>query len=435
MHKKIPSKKIVISILGMVFLLTNLHAVLADDYTSGSFTVRNPLFGNGGTSDASYTSFSVTGIVGQIAPGESTSGSFVAEGGFEYFDGYLPVSQNWRWYDDEGSETPTTDLALENVAPSDVANNNTIKLRLTLNDETGIAGTDTKIRLQFSEHSDFSEDVEDVVESWNCVGNSFWCYGDGTDLDNSDITTQVLSDSTATGTHNEAGTSTTSFDIPGGEQTEMEFTIKSDGPRVNTTYYFRAYNASTSEPILIGTGESYPSLATAGASLSFTISGLGSGTATEGITTDAATTPTSIPFGELLFDTETETAQRIQVTTNATEGYQLFVYERQGLLHYTGDQIDPVTGTNVAPATWAAGCSSVGCYGYHPGDDTLSGGSTRFSTDNTYAQFDGTAREVAYSPVPVDTETIDMVYKIEVTDQQIGGQYAGTISYIITPVF
>jgi hypothetical protein len=435
MYGDIPSKKVAITLIGMVFLLTNLHAVLADDYTSGSFIMRNPLFGSGGTEEATSTSFTVTGILGQVSPGQSSSGSFLTESGFEYFDGYTPTTMNWRWYDDEGNETPSSALAAENVSPSDVQNNNTIKLRLTLNDQTGIAGTDTKIRLQFSEYSDFSQDVEDVVESWSCLGSSLWCYGDGTDSDNDLITTQVLSDSTAVGTHNEAGTSTTSFDIPGGERTEMEFTIKSDGPKVNTTYYFRAYNASTSEPILIEAGETYPSLATAGANLSFTITGLPSATTTEGITTDAATTPTSIPFGDLEFNTEIELAQRIEITTNATEGYQLFVYERQGLLHYTGDQIDPVTGTNPTPSSWAAGCVSVGCYGYHAGDDTLSSASTRFSADNTYAQFDGIPREVAYSPIPVDTETVDMVYKIEVTEDQTGGQYEGTISYIVTPVF
>lgn len=435
MYGNLPQRKITATLLVMIFLLTNLHAALADDYTSSSFIVRNPLFGDGGTEEASSASFTVTGIAGQVAPGESSSGNFTTESGFEYFDGYTPRSQNWRWYDDEGNETPSSALAAENVAPSDVLNANTIKLRLTLNDQTGVAGTDTKIRLQFSEYSDFSQDVEFVRESWGCTGNSFWCYGDGTDNDNDAITSQVLSDSTATGTHNEAGTSTTSFDVPGGEATEMEFTLLSDGPRVNTTYYFRAYNASTSEPVLLGTGETYPSLATAGASLSFTISGLPTATTTEGITTDAATTPTSIPFGELPFNTEIETAQRLNITTNATEGYQLFVFERQGLLHYGGDQIDPVTGTNASPTTWAAGCSSVGCYGYHAGDDTLAGGSTRFSVDNTFAQFETAAREVGYSPTPVDEETIDMVYKIEVSESQTGGHYEGTIGYIITPVF
>jgi len=249
--------------------------------------------------------------------------------------------------------------------------------------------------------------------------------------------TLLLTDSTATSTHNEAGTSTTSFDLRGGEASEIEFTIKTDGPRVNTTYYFRAYNASTSAPILLGDGESYPSLATAGSNLSFTISGISSGQTTEGVTTDVATTPSSVPFGELTFSSETEAAQRLDITTNATDGYQIFVYEAQGLLHPSGNQIDPVTTTNPTPGTWAAGCTggADGCYGYHAGDDALSAGSTRFAADNSYAQFDSTPREVAYSAIPTDGDTVDMVYKVQVQDTQVGGIYESNITYIIVPVF
>ena len=421
--------------LAMSFLF--MHVVEAVDYTSGNFTIRNPNFGIGGTHNATSSSFTLTGIAGQNAPGPSSGGGFTAETGFEYFDGYTPRSQNWRWYDDEASETPTSDLAGENITPSDVANNNTIKLRLTINDQTGIAGTDTKMRLQFSEYSDFSQDVLFVREGWECTGNALFCFGDGVDADNDLMSTLVLTDSTATSTHNESGTSTTSFDLRGGQASEIEFTIKSDGPRVNTTYYFRAYNASTSEPILLGDGESYPSLVTAGSNLSFTISGLGSGQSTEGVTTDVATTPSSIPFGELTFGAETEAAQRLSITTNATEGYQVFVYERQALLHTSGNQIDPVTTTNPTPGTWAAGCTggASGCYGYHTGDDALAAGSSRFAADNTFAQFDSTPREVAYSAIPTDGDTVDMVYKIEVQEEQVGGTYESNIAYIVVPVF
>jgi hypothetical protein len=415
------------------FVLNVVHAV---DYTSSNFTVRNPNFGVGGTHNATSTNFTMTGIVGQTAPGASSGETFTAETGFEYFDGYTPRSQNWRWYDDETNETPTTPLAGENVTPSDVTNNNTIKLRLTLGDQTGIAGTDTKIRLQFSEYSDFSQDVEFVRESWNCQGNSFFCYGDGVDVDNDLMTVLLLADSTATSTHNESGTSTTSFDLRGGESSEIEFTIKTDGPRVNTTYYFRAYNASTSEPILLGEGESYPSLVTGGSNLSFTISGVSSGQTTEGITTDVDTSASAVPFGELTFGAETEAVQRLNISTNATEGYQVFVFERQGLVHPSGNQIDPISTTNPSPGTWAAGCGvAEGCYGYHSGDDTLAAGSARFAPDNTYAQFDTVPREIAYSAIPTDNDAIDMVYKIEVQEQQVGGLYESNIAYIIVPVF
>ncbi len=440
MHKK-SAKKYLLSeasiALTLLMSFIALNVVHATDYTSSNFIVRNPNFGIGGTHNATSTNFVMTGTLGQTAPGASSGDNFTAETGFQYFDGFEPRSQNWRWYDDENNETPTVALAGENITPSDVANNNTIKLRLTLGDQTGVAGTDTKIKLQFSEYSDFSQDVYDVVEGWNCQGNSFFCYGDGVDADNDLMTTLLLTDSTATSTHNESGTSTTSFDLRGGEASEIEFTIKTDGPRVNTTYYFRAYNASTSEPILLGEGESYPSIITAGSNLSFTISGISSGEVTEGITTDIDTTANTIPFGELSFGEETEAAQRLDITTNATEGYQIFVFERQQLTHPSGNQIDPITTTNPAPGTWAAGCSALatGCYGYHTGDDSLAAGSARFAPDNTYAQFDSIPREVAYSAIPTDGDVVDMIYKIEVQEGQVGGLYESNIAYIIVPVF
>lgn len=429
----------------LFILLTALVPIAsADDYTSTNFTSRNPLtniFGGYGTS----TGFSFFSSGGQSVTGESTSLSFKLQSGFLYFSNFTPASQNWRWYDDESSETPTSALADEEVSPANIANNNVIKLRLTIKETADFGNADTKYKLQFSEYSDFSQDVVTVVESGSCLVNSIWCYAEGGGADNGVITTKVLSDADSCsgsvgngcGTHNESGTLGGSFMHKKITTPEFEFTIKARGAEQSRTYFFRAFDVTNNQAVPLNTGESYPSLATGDATLSISVSGLGSGTATQGITTDITTTPTSIPYGNLSIGSEIEAAQRISVSTNANEGYQIFAFQQQNFLSTTGAEIEPITGTNPVPTSWTGGCSvlATGCWGYHTGDATLAGGSTRFAANDTYARLETDAKEVAFNAFPVTNETTDMVYKVQVTNQQVAGAYQSSISYVIVPTF
>lgn len=352
--------------------------------------------------------------------------------------GYNPKAQNWRWYDDENNETPAAAMAGENVSPSNnIVNGNIIKLRLTINEVNGLAGTNIKFKIQFSEFSDFSQGVSDAVEIGSCVANSLWCYGNGVDNDDDVIVTRLLSDSTANGRHNESGASASTYDPPASTPVEFEFTLKHAGARANVTYFFRAYDVINNNAVTLNTGETNPSLSTEGAGLTFTVDGLSSGTVTEGIITDVGTTPTAVSFGNLAFDTETEAAQRLTVATNATEGYQLFLFQRQGFLRTGGSEIPPVAGTNAVPSSWTVGCSSSakGCYGYHAGDDTLEGGSARFAANDTYAQLESSPKEISFSSIPVASESNDVVYKVKVTNKQEAGSYESSIVYIVVPAF
>lgn len=359
--------------------------------------------------------------------------------------GFRPKSQNWRWYDDETSETPTIALAGENIAPTNIENVNPLKLRMSIKETANIAGTNVKFKLQFSEMSDFSSGVFTVDATSTCSGGSVWCYSDGGGTDNGVITTKVLSDPDACsggagngcGTHNEASSTPSTFTQAASSATEYEFTIKRSGASPNTVYYFRAYDTVNDVPVPLNTGESYPSLTTRGGTLSFAVSGLSSGTATEGVTTDITTTPTAIPFGTLSFGAEVEGAQRLTTTTDASHGYQIFLRQESGFLSNSGAEIEGVTGTNASPSAWATGClvSAAGCYGYHTGDDTLSGGSSRFSVNDTYAKLEDISREVAFSSVAVTDEAIDIIFKSQITNQQAAGTYDSTLMYIVVPVF
>lgn len=378
------------------------------------------------------------------------SSSSLALGSYNFYPvvrtaGFRPKSQNWQWYDDETNETPSTALAAENIAPANIENDNTIKLRLTVKETANIAGGNTKFKLQFSQFSDFSSGVFTVDATSTCTGSSSWCYADGAGADNAIITTKVLSDPDACsggvgdgcGTHNEASSTASTFTHIALAATEYEFGIKQSGASPNTVYYFRAYDTVNDVPVILNTGESYPSLSTKGGVLTFTIGGLSSGTVTEGVTTDITTTATSIPFGTLAIGSEIEGAQRATTTTDASNGYQVFVRQESGFLSNNGAEIFGVTGTNASPSAWATGCpsSAAGCYGYHAGDDTLAGGSSRFLTDDTYAKLEDVSKEVVFSSVGVTDEVIDIIFKTQITNQQAAGTYDSTLMYIVVPVF
>lgn len=359
--------------------------------------------------------------------------------------GYGTQSQDWRWYDDAQNATPTTTLAATNTAPVDIDFDNAINLRLTLREVNGAPSTNTKFKLQFSESSSFATST-DVGEIGTCTNFSYWCYVDGAGTDNATITARTLSDAdTCTGgvgngcgMYNESGTTTGTFFHQVGAATEFSFTIRSSGARPNRVYYFRAYDKAHDEVVPLGSGEVYPSLVSKGASLVFVMSGLASSTVLEGVTLDRDTTSTQIAFGSLGVGSLIEAGHRLSVDTNGTEGHQIFMMMNGNFLTSSGAMIHGVTGTNAVPTAWATGCDTLAtsCFGYHTGDDTLFGGSTRFSAIDTYSRISTTTpEEVSYSSQPVIGDTTDIVFRIFVRQLQDAGQYMSSIRYISTPIF
>lgn len=358
--------------------------------------------------------------------------------------GFTPTLDRWRFYDDEGSVTPTVSLAGENTAPIDIDFDNTIKLRTTIKESTGGSGRDAKFKLQYSEYSNFSQAVFDVASSSTCTASSTWCYADGYGTDNAIIDASVLSGASACsggvgngcGTHNESiSTTTATFDHPPYASTEYEFSIIHAGARANAVYYFRVYDVVNDAVVPAST--TYPSLVTEGASLVYTTMSVTAGTETEGVTADVNTTPSTIPFGSVPFDTDYEAVHRFNIDTNATEGYQIYMFARDNLTNTYGEIIQNINATNPSPTAWNTACDSEAssCFGYHSGDDILGSGSTRFAPNDSYARFSSTTpQEVFYSPVPIN-ETFDMVYRIRVNEAQQAGDYQTSVVYLAMPIF
>jgi hypothetical protein len=202
-----------------------------------------------------------------------------------------------------------------------------------------------------------------------------------------------------------------------------------------TTYYFRPYEDRKGDAVVPDVSEVYASLVTESGSLSYTISGVGSGTTRESVTADVTTTADSVPFGTVLTNDDVIAIHNFTVDTNANNGYQLFVYERQNLLSSGGASISDVSSDNASPAAWP-GAVDPSAWGYHTSDDTLSGASpSRFAADNTYAYFESGVREVSYSPIPVENIDVDLVYRLEVSELQEAGEYETEIVYILVPTF
>jgi hypothetical protein len=355
--------------------------------------------------------------------------------------GFEPLVTNWRWYDDETNITPTSALGLENIAPSNIANQNALKLRVVLKESSGAAGLNNKFVLQYSEYSDFSQKTYTLTSTTTCDGNSLWCYYDGGGVNNVAIPSTVISNADTCGaggcgTHNEA-TSTVgaTFDQPAYAATEYEFTLKHDGARVNRVYYFRLYDIVTNEAVGVADTYSYPSVMTEGAALAFTVAGVNAGTTIGDIVTDATTTASAINFGSLPFGVSREAAQELTVDTNATEGYQLLQSADGQMRNTYNDEIPPITGTNATPLSWGSACSGLatGCFGYHTTDATLSNGSSRFAPVDSYAAVDTTQREIMYSSIP--TSNVErVVYRSLVTEMQEAGEYAADLVYVVVPV-
>ncbi len=177
------------------------------------------------------------------------------------------------------------------------------------------------------------------------------------------------------------------------------------------------------------------SAATVTPTMDFDLGGVASGTSIDGVTTDITTAANTISFGELVFNQTTEGASLLTVTTNAVSGYTVTVKQTGPLVSTSGTVFPTVSGTNASPSAWPTSLID-GAYGYHTSDHALGTGSTtRFATSNTFAQFDSTFREVAYSSAPVTSEVTYLVYSIETGKGQEAGDYSHSLTYVAAGIF
>jgi hypothetical protein len=178
----------------------------------------------------------------------------------------------------------------------------------------------------------------------------------------------------------------------------------------------------------------------------FTITGLATSTAVNGTSTTGSTSPTSIPFGTLVANQQKTLAQRLNVSTNARNGFVVTVAQDSDLQSSTGAIIDSFSdGTYVnTPVAWSAPTNNVnspltwGHWGLTSDDADLNGdefGTALFVAAST------TPRRVFSHTGPSDGTTANIGvatvgYQIQITPlQEAADDYNTTLTYIATPTF
>ncbi|MEM9336227.1 MAG: hypothetical protein AAGA35_00015 [Patescibacteria group bacterium] len=181
----------------------------------------------------------------------------------------------------------------------------------------------------------------------------------------------------------------------------------------------------------------------------FTVRGYGPSLSVNGDTTTGTTTPTAISFGQLSALTASTAAQRLDVVTNASNGFVVTVQVDQQLTSATGADINSfANGNNTdTPTSWSAPTGSFGSdntyghWGLASADATLGTGLTDLFGDGEYVAASTTPVEVFRNNGPADGSTAgvgttQVAYRAEITSlQEAGDDYTATLTYVATPVF
>lgn len=178
----------------------------------------------------------------------------------------------------------------------------------------------------------------------------------------------------------------------------------------------------------------------------FTITGLATSTAVNGTSTTGSTTVTEIPFGKLVAGQPKSLAQRLNVRTNARNGFIVTVQSDGDLDSATGAIIDNfVDGfdTSTTGNAWIPPSNDVndertwGHWGFTSNDSDLASpfGAEEFMAAST------SPRQVFSHNGPADFSTqdigqADVLYQVQITPlQEAADDYSTILTYVATPTF
>ncbi len=185
-------------------------------------------------------------------------------------------------------------------------------------------------------------------------------------------------------------------------------------------------------------------------SFTFVVTGLATSTSINGTTTTGSTTANAIPFGVLTAGVPKVMGQRLNVTTNARNGFVVTVEQDQNLLSSTGADIDGFQNGNyqntpigwTAPSNLIANENTWGHWGLTTADSDLNaqvgGGSF---VGSLFVSASTTPRAIFAHTGPsngsdADIGQTDVAYAIQITPlQEAGDDYSTILTYIATPTF
>jgi hypothetical protein len=166
-------------------------------------------------------------------------------------------------------------------------------------------------------------------------------------------------------------------------------------------------------------------------SLSFTTNSVASGTSVNGSPNTTVTSgATGIDFGNAVTSSlNGVSAHRLDVTTNASGGYNVYIRHTGDLENTATDTITAHTGTNGTPTAFPA--AGTEAWGYTTDDADL----TQF-TSNTWAGFT-TSNEVVMTNAAASagTDQVNVAHQVGVAATTEAGTYQTTIVYTIVATY
>lgn len=207
--------------------------------------------------------------------------------------------------------------------------------------------------------------------------------------------------------------------------------------------------------VSVGNIESVRVTATVPPQLTFQILGVASGTSACGQTTDVATTPVTVPFGEVSISAFTEAAQALGVSTNATSGFIVtaIANDQMGknggactgdppsgndcipdagvtsMSHTTSQDWTSTSDKGLAYSLHDSNASTTEAFAYNESSRTFS---ARHFADNENAQ---TAQTIFSSTAPADNHNLYVCYRVVVSATTSAGDYENLVTYRATATF
>ena len=170
--------------------------------------------------------------------------------------------------------------------------------------------------------------------------------------------------------------------------------------------------------------------------LSFTVNAVAAGQPCDGVTTSAASTSTTIPFGTVSAAANAIVCQDLTAATNATNGYTIYARYLSRPTNALAQTVADTTGTNLAPAAFPA--AGTEAYGYTTNDSSLSAvgnGTNRFTSPQGWAAMTAANAELAFEPTGVTTTTYRIGHQVGVSLTTHPGTYTTTIINTCTPIY
>ncbi len=329
-------------------------------------------------------------------------------------------------------------MVIGNVASVAALNTSSLTLSDSRPSETGVTYT-------------FDSDGWDTGTTINCVQIVFSANADGTGGVPGSMTTtgaDFLIGSTALthGSWTETFTANGTLELTSGAEAILASpsNLVFDGitnPNTDSTFFatvdtYTNADCSTGPTdntvVAFATKDGTPVSLTIDPTLTFTCTGLGSGQTINGETTTHVSTGSSIDYlNDVNSTTAGVSAHDLDVSTNASGGYTVYIRHTGLLTNSNSDTIDNHSGTNLVPTNMAVGSEQ---WGYTTDDATLSAvgdGVDRFTVGNDWAGFTTSNEEVMTD----ESGTTRVGHQANVAAATEAGTYTTNIIYTVVATF